>query len=378
MTIRASAVGVIDPDLSQQWEELWGRSAPRHLFCQPAWVRPWYRTLGRGYEPYILTAHKAESLIGAAPLALERSRAWGGVVHAAGLEVSDYTDWLAPAGPERPDVLAAMVECLEREVEWQGLDLPGISSLEDALTIRSVLESRGLAARLFAGLECPFLAMPEGFEPVWQGLTSRARYNVRSRERRLGSLGRLAFIHAEPGQVPGYIEHAISLHARRWHGQRTSTVFSSSAQGRAFYRSAIPNLAERGVADLAALELNGEPIAMAIGFRHAGVYHYYLPAWEPRYAAYAPSTLLLVNRMRAAASSGCVEIDFMLGDEDYKRAWATGARRVWTLVAARRTPRGQAWLRWRAAQITLRARARDVPLLRSIRRHGLLGWNQPA
>jgi CelD/BcsL family acetyltransferase involved in cellulose biosynthesis len=97
---------------------------------------------------------------------------------------------------------------------------------------------------------------------------------------------------------------------------------------------------KRGWLDLAFLCLDGQPIAFHFGFRYRRRYYYYIPAFDPSCAAYAPSTQLLVRLMRKACEEGfevfdflignepaCEEgfevFDFLIGNEPYKYDWAT-------------------------------------------------------
>ena len=163
----------------------------------------------------------------------------------------------------------------------------------------------------------------------------------------------------------------MTLHARRWQGQHTSTVFSSSSTGRSFYRGSIPSAVRQGFADLSLLKLDERVIASAIGFHHAHEFSYYMPAWDPVYQRYAPSTLLIVHLMQYASARGATRFDFMLGDEPYKAQWATSDACVHTVIAARTNPAGRIWLGKTLMVHAIKERARASSRLRAIRRHGL-------
>jgi CelD/BcsL family acetyltransferase involved in cellulose biosynthesis len=167
------------------------------------------------------------------------------------------------------------------------------------------------------------------------------------------------------------LEEAMTLHARRWQGQHTSTVCSSSSTGRSFYRGSIPSAVRQGFADLALLKLDERVIASAIGFHHAHEFSYYMPAWDPVYQRYAPSTLLIVHLMQYASTRGATRFDFMLGDEPYKAQWATSDACVHTVIAARTNPAGRIWLGKTLMVHAMKERARASSRLRAIRRHGL-------
>jgi CelD/BcsL family acetyltransferase involved in cellulose biosynthesis len=302
---------------------------------------------------------------------------FGTVLKPAGLGVSDYTDWLVAGTEEnRAVTLRTMVRSICERHDWVGLEHPGLRNEDDARFLASTIRDLGFEASIEPSLACPYTSMPQGFSTYLQTRPSRLRYNVRSREKRLRSLGDLRYQHAGAEDLPRLMEVTIHLHGRRWQGQHTSTVFSSSHAGRAFYRVAMMSAVQQGYGDLALLTLNEHVVAAAIGFQHGHEYHYYLPAWNPGYHLYAPSTLLLVHLMDAASQHGMTEFDFMLGDEPYKSAWATSHRRVFTLLAAPPTPQGRAWFTTRRSALRLRDQARTSRYLRTLRRFGVRGLFQ--
>jgi CelD/BcsL family acetyltransferase involved in cellulose biosynthesis len=268
-------------------------------------------------------------------------------------------------------MLGRLVDLITQQSDWIGLELAGWKNESDANTVTGELERRGYIARLLPGLVCPYVAMPDGFAAYYRSRSSQARYNVRSRERRLSQHGSVHYEHICAEKAPRVLEEAIALHARRWQGQRTGTVFSSLSLGRAFYRASVPLAIQEGFGDLAVLKVNDRVIATAIGLRRADEYGYYLPAWHPGYHQYAPSTLLLAHLLEYAADHGSRRFDFMLGDEPYKASWATGQDRVHTIIAARPDPAGRLWLLRRRAYHALKERVRSSTRLMSVRRYGL-------
>ena len=84
-----------------------------------------------------------------------------------------------------------------------------------------------------------------------------------------------------PREVRWAMVALTELHARRWKGQHTSTIFSSSSAARRFYAEAARRYAEREMLDLTLLEVDGCPVAGSLGFVDGDTYYYYLPAFEP-------------------------------------------------------------------------------------------------
>jgi CelD/BcsL family acetyltransferase involved in cellulose biosynthesis len=357
--------------LQSDWRELWERTDAALAFNHPDWLLPWWPTLGSDGEPYLVVARQGDQLEGVAALARYQTPL-GPVMRPAGEGVSDYTDWLLPDEPQQhAPVLENLAGSIAADPSWIGIELSGWRSDSDARRLSKTFRKHGLATRVLPGLACPFVSMPNGFDAYYRSRGSQTRYNVRSRERRLGEHGRVHYEHASAEEAPRMLEEAMILHARRWQGQRTSTVFSSSPTGRSFYRGSIPSAVRQGFADLALLKLDERVIASAIGFHHAQEFSYYMPAWDPMYQRYAPSTLLIVHLMQHASARGSTRFDFMLGDEPYKAQWATSEARVHTVIANRTHPAGRVWRGKTLMQLALKERARASSRLRAIRRYGL-------
>jgi CelD/BcsL family acetyltransferase involved in cellulose biosynthesis len=336
-------------------------------------VLPWLGTLGRS---------ELEAIVGqAGPLALlvrEPLRGLPGceLLRPPGLGVSDYLDLLLPSqpGPARAAAEALFEHLLER-TDWSVLDLPNLPEVSLAADlVEAVAAGRGLPCiRLRTNLR-PYVDLRPGWQSLLESRPGKLRYNLRSRLRRLEREGTVAFRNAaRPDEIGRALPWAIEMHARRWAGQRTSTAFSSSPIGRQFYREACPLLAERDLLELASLELDGRPIAFALCLLDEHRLYYYLPAFEPAFGKFAPSTLLLAHLLERAAARGLCELDFMLGDESYKWQWASGSRATVRLAVGAPGLIGRTAFNVFRGYLLARESARRSRAIREVRRRGLRG-----
>ncbi len=84
---------------------------------------------------------------------------------------------------------------------------------------------------------------------------------------------------------------------------------------------------------LAFLRRGGDTLAVDIGFARAGRYYGYLTAYDPAHGRLAPGKCLLLKRIdRWVEEDGVATLDFLAGDEAYKRVF-TGDRhyRIWSM-----------------------------------------------
>jgi CelD/BcsL family acetyltransferase involved in cellulose biosynthesis len=296
------------------------------------------------------------------------------ILRPPGLGVSDYLDLLLPAEPGlAARVVTHLFDWLQTTGGWDLLDLPNLpAESPTASLVCAEAARRGFRHFRVDTHRRPFITLNGSWEMYLTSRSRKLRYNLRSRRRQLASQGALGFQHyTTPEQIRCQLGRAIEIHARRWSGQRTSTTFSSSASARAFYFEAIERLAAIGVVDLSTVELDSDLLAFCVGFVHAGKLYYYMPGFDPEYARYAPSTILLAHLIEMAYAQGLREVDFMLGEEPYKEQWATDTRATCRLVVAAPGPRAAAALVILRGYLLLRERARQSPLAQRVRRYGL-------
>ena len=362
-------------DARAAWERLRLEAPTETIFLTPEWLETWWRHFGGGSRPAILAVREGGETRALASLYRDRLGISGLVaLRPLGVGVSDYLDLLTPARaePRRVGLAALLDGLLARSAGWDALDLPNLPAESPTVVeLAEMARERRLPCAVLAGHSRPGVRLERDWASYLASRPGRFRYNLRSRLRRLEKVGEVRFSTARGSEVQAALPMLTDLHAHRWAGQRTSTSFSSSPRGRAFYREACRRYAERGLVELSALEVNGRMVAGSLSFVERDTLYYYMPAWEPRLAAYAPSGLLLAYLVEGAFARGLRRFDFMLGDESYKAQWATEQRRTVRLVIGNRGPRGLAGWASIVAWQWGRNRARKSTLLQQARRYGV-------
>ncbi|MDP8922913.1 MAG: GNAT family N-acetyltransferase [Chloroflexota bacterium] len=379
-----------DAATAAAWEGLRVAAPTEAVFLTPEWLGAWWRHLGpegrrsgfRGRTPgsaagpllfAMMEGRKPRGLapLYRAPLGSTGLRA----LRLLGTGVSDYLDLLlAPEPAPRTAALRTLMEGLvKRQAGWDALDLRGLPAESPTVPELARLAGElGLPCAIRPGYARPAIALDGTFEGFLKSKPGRFRYNLRSRLKRLGQVGEVRFrTVACPADVPAALDALVDLHARRWSGQHTATIFSSSERGRRFYADACRRYAARGLLDLTLLEAGDRVVAGSLSFVDRDTWYYYLPAWDPDLAALAPSSLLLAHLVEAAYARGLRRFDFMLGEESYKARWATEERRTVNLVVGGPGVRGRAAFAALTMRLRARDRARRSPFLQRARRYGL-------
>lgn len=101
-----------------------------------------------------------------------------------------------------------------------------------------------------------------------------------------------------------------------------------------FIPGLIRGLANAGQLRLGIARLAGRPIAAQLWFVHHGKASIFKLAFDPACAAFSPGTLLTAHLMEHVIDqAGAKEVDFLIGDDEYKKLWMSHRRERWGIVA---------------------------------------------
>jgi CelD/BcsL family acetyltransferase involved in cellulose biosynthesis len=117
-----------------------------------------------------------------------------------------------------------------------------------------------------------------------------------------------------------------------------------------------------------ALRKETEIFAMFYGFRVADRLFYFQLGYDPAWSDSSPGLVLLSETIREAFQSGCVEYNFLQGDESFKSTWTKQTRGLHDFRIFSPSLRGKVYCELRHARFA----ARSV-ILRALRRVGSPG-----
>ena len=101
-----------------------------------------------------------------------------------------------------------------------------------------------------------------------------------------------------------------------------------------FVPSLIRLLAAKGMLRLGIARLQGRPIAAQLWIAGQGKASIYKVAYHHAYASLSPGTVLTSYLLRHVIEQDRVrEVDFLIGDDDYKKIWMSHRRERWGIVA---------------------------------------------
>ena len=327
--------------LRQAWDSLVERCTPATLFQTWEWNDAWWQAFGAGKQLRLLQVHDRGELVGLAPLCVS---CYPGTplrrLRFLGTGVSDYLDLLA-CDDRGPEVCSVILQYLAGSsaydlIDWQELR-PSAVLRETVHRHPEVVPPAYQVAwrdqELCVAWRCPRhgstmsrnLGRPRG--------GSSAIISVCS----TGDGSKMDLRLAKPEELSGVMTALIDLHGQQWR-TRGLPGHLVSRQAHAFHRRVAEHLEARGWLRLHMAALEGRVVAVEYAFCFRQRYYLYLAGLDPEWYPYRLGTVLTGEAIRQAMAEGCVAVDFLRGNEAYKRAWRpTEARLNRRLVLVRPT-----------------------------------------
>jgi CelD/BcsL family acetyltransferase involved in cellulose biosynthesis len=295
------------------WRALWLKDPDGTPFQHPAWLIPWWRQFGQPDLRAVTISDNGE-LIGLIPLYIladPQTRIRQLLLLGAG--TSDYLDGIFAPACTAGHILEAF-RLLREEPGWDEAiltQLRGPSKLLPALTSTGNTVTAEACSRLPA---VPIAQLPR-----------KLRQNVQYNRNRASRSGELRYEMADRCNCLKFFDRLLDMHSIRWR-ERGEPGVLSDPRVVAWHREAIPALAEHGLLHLSELWLEGEVLAAMYGLidppeRAQRTLYVYLPSFSTRHATLSPGTLVLAHAIEHAAVDGVHTVDFLRGDEPYKRLW---------------------------------------------------------
>ncbi len=278
-------------------------------------------------------------ILAAAPLMNTQYKLWGIKLRKIEFLATPASDYHSLLLTEKASGYAKlMIECaLSRVDGWDCLELREIP--DDSATATAL---RGVAIPELSLAQqprsiCRYVPLPTDFESYFSLLGPQFRRNFRRARKKLRRDFKVSYqICGESEDVNYNMKTFIELHQKRWRAQNQSGVFADRTF-RDFHIDVAETFAKKGWLVLFFLMLGDEPVAASYCFKYASKLYGYLSGHDPQYSEYSVGNLLLLHMIESSIREGLIEVDFMRGDEPYKKRWNAFVRKN---LQARITSRG--------------------------------------
>lgn len=310
--------GFDDPRLGREdWNALLRRGNSNVVFLTWEWQRAWWDSFERSGLLLVMAECDGK------PVALAPFFAEEGWIYFVGSGGSDYLDFIGDVSDGRVfDALIA--RAIQGAPAFRGLHLYHVpEQSETGARLRDSADRLKLTLNNEIGMIAPILSLNS--EAAQAALQKKS---VVRHEKFFRRDGRMEVLHLRTAEeVVPRLDAFFSQHIRRWSETPFPSLFRDESQKR-FYRELTDRGAAAGWLRFIELKWNDTPVAFHFGSSYAGTYLWYKPSFEIALAQHSPGEVLLRQLILAALDEGAHTFDFGLGDEPFKKRFATQKNRV--------------------------------------------------
>ena len=308
----------ITPDI---WNDLIQKGTVNEIFLTWQWQKAWWQVFGRG-KLLLITVEQDGKHSAIAPLFSD-----GGMIFFVGSGGSDYLDFIGDISST--DMLEHILLLAIKEVpDFTGFRFyhvpdtsPTASKLADAAKKQQWLcYDEG-------DLPSPLLDIKN--LPEWAEEATRKKSLVRHENwfKKNGGTRVQHFSNAE--DILPQLDHFFSQHIARWEQTPFPSLFTENKQ-QLFYKCLTELTSEKNWLRFTVINWQDKAIAYHFGFHFKSSFLWYKPSFDIGLASHSPGEVLLRQLLLQAIRENANIFDFGLGDEAFKKRFATHTRFVRT------------------------------------------------
>jgi len=309
--------------LRDNWTAIFNALKTTTVFMSYEWCYYWWKHYGHNRKLLILLFKKGGSIIGIAPLMIERCYFNFNPVTSLkfiGEGLSDRTEFLFLEDVEQ--CFLSLMRYLENTVtQWQ---LVQLSELNLNLALAHLMNGQGSKSVLLSsarGTMCPYMDLGDNFSAFTKSLKKSLLKSIRNRQRKLSHAGTIDFVRIKnDSSIGDYLLQAAALEKKSWKGKEGKGIFGADTDI-AFHTELALAIQERGWLDLFFLRINDQPVCYQYGFTLHDSYLAYNSAYDPAFSYYSPGNQLRLKHIELFIAEGIRKYDHLRGSELYKFAW---------------------------------------------------------
>lgn len=299
-------------------------------FCTWEWILTWWEHFGAQFELVPLFVDDGVQLRGILPLFRRHSSVSSRWLKGDTLDYCGATE----LHPDHLDIICAPEDapaCAAAALDYIATCLPGWTQTrlpmlaEDGVLFRVLpLSSGKLRFAVRQAAVAPYVVLTGSFEEYLARLPKKDRYKIKSPRKKFLEEGKLRYSAFEPAEFETALRKLFELHAMRADAKEITSTFGRPSVFE-FHRALLQRLNPNDVM-LRCLKDEAKIVAMLYGFRCGNRIFFYQFGYDPEWSWASPGYILVSEAIREAFTMGCVEFNFLQGDEPYKHAFTREVR----------------------------------------------------
>lgn len=310
--------------LEPVWNRLVNASGIDHPFLEHAWVRTWWECFGADAEPRILVVREGDETVAIAPLLATTVSMFGVKARRLGFFYNSHV----PRGGfivtrRENDAYAAIWEHISRYRDWDIVQLCQLPEDSASLgAIEQFAREDGCFTGTWTSGASPFIQLEGSWQQYQAGLATKHRSNLRNRFKRLRQIGPVELEQVRRHEeVDAALAEGLKLEAAAWKKDAGTAIACDSRVSR-FYSLLARRAADKGWLRLHFLRAGETRVAFDYSLEYRGRMYLLKLGYDPEFAVYSSSNLLLSMVLEDAFGRGVKKYDFLGDSADWKRCWA--------------------------------------------------------
>lgn len=307
-------------EIKDAWTHLFLQNHNQSVFLSWEWLSAWWEIYGEEKELWILIAQDSNTIVGIAPLVLTVQKRAGiklRVLQTMGMPLVDVGGFLI-TNESKKITLAFLAYINQHKNFWDILEFNEF--VEDG--VETATQGSFFAEKKYPVLkqstEHYYIPTHEDWLSYYDNLSKKFRKNLRRSLRNADKLGKVKF-KAYTGHDVNWDVFEKIIEINR-HAHYPRLAHSQSEQK--FHQELLKNIAHTARFSVYLLFIDEKPAAYEYGFYHNGRFEDWRAGFDTRYdTTVSIGKLLSLKITEHAFGQGYKEIDFMRGDEDYKKDW---------------------------------------------------------
>jgi CelD/BcsL family acetyltransferase involved in cellulose biosynthesis len=330
-------------NLEPVWSRLVAEAGVDHPFLEHAWARTWWECFGSGSKLHILLVTAGSDPIAIAPLILTESRVWGISVRRLGFLYNSHVpkaDFII--GYRSEQAYSAIWRYLSTNRCWDLLQLCQLPEGSGTLEAIPWLASQGgCRTGVWQSGASPFVPLDKSWLSYCEGLGAKHRANLRNRFKRLERVGAVRMETIASGcKLADAVEDGLRLEGAAWK-KEAGTAIACDKNITRFYSTFASRAAELGWLRLHFLDAGPKRVAFDYSLYYQNRLFLLKLGYDPAFAPYSPSNLLLGRVLEDAFDQGVEWYDFLGETADWKQCWAKESKANYWLFVFAGTAKGR-------------------------------------
>lgn len=319
-------------ELQDGWKDLLSRSSDCTIFQTWEWIYSFCEIYSNKKILFLLFRHQSK-LVAIAPLEIVTLYPVGlRFLQLVGVDGSDYLNLIIDKDYEKSVLGQITVWLNENSTRW---DVVRFNHVREDFALLKVLNKRKEVGKNYVvGLaieeKCPYIKLDQSFS-----ISSK----IKKRENALVKKFGYEYSLVENVNIENALLRFFDLHRKRWRKRLMPGVLMGERKYN-FHKLLAQRMSSGGMYHLHGVKIDNEYQAMLESFSYENNYYYYLSGYNPDFSKYSIGTLILARSIKDAISRGCIEYDFLRGDEKYKRRWTNVYRNNYCILLRKADVRG--------------------------------------